>query len=45
MHQSGVVALSQKIQQMQRRIHVGRKGVSQIGIKIRQPRAVHNQVE
>ena len=42
MHQAGMVALAQKIQQMKSRIHIRSKRVAQVRIEIRQPRAVHH---
>jgi len=45
MHQPGVAALPQKVKQVDCGIHIGRKRIAQIGIEIRQARAVHNQVE
>ena len=45
MHQPRVVALSQKVQQVHRGIHVGSESIAQVRIEIRQPRAVHHQIE
>ena len=45
MHQAGVMALAEKIEQMDCRIHVGREGVAQIGVEIRQAGAVDDEVE
>src|SRR6266704_2147281 len=45
MHEPGVIALSQKFQQMDRRIDIGRDGITQIWIEIRQASAVHDEVK
>src|SRR5712692_8253317 len=41
-HQPGVLALSQEVEQVNRRINIGRDRVTQIRIKIRQAGAVHD---
>jgi len=45
MHESGVIGLPEKVEQMERRIHIGRKGVAQIRIKVREAGTVHDKVE
>ena len=45
MHQPGVIGFSQEVQQVERRIHIGRNRVAQIRIEIRQTCAVHDEVE
>ncbi len=45
MHEPGAIALSQKFQQMDRRIDIGRDGITQIWIEIRQAGAVHDEVK
>ena len=45
MHQPGVMAFAEKVEQMDRGIHVGRKGVTQVGVEIRQPGTVDDKVE
>ncbi len=44
-HQPGMTALSQEFEQVDCRINVGGKGIAQIGIEIRQPCAVYNQIK
>src|SRR6266481_2474035 len=45
MHQAGVIALAQKVEQVNGGIDVGRERIAQIGIEIRQASAVHDDVE
>src|SRR6266478_6540698 len=45
MHQAGVIALSQKVEQVDRGIDVGRERIAHIRIEIRQTGAVHDEVE
>ena len=45
MQQRGVVGCAEKIDQMDRRLDVAGQRIAQVGIEIRQPRAVHHHID